>query len=172
MSALPIASARQKWARAFGDSSGSISLGGLRDPHEIGQPVSPLADVVAHRPGDVLVAPRRDQCLNEKEATGVGAAGQPPADDQEQFRDRPAGICREHVAELSPAMSPQRIDQQFRLRAKMRVQGSVAHARGRRDVGHPRAVIPPLGEHVGGCPQQPITRLGGGDARDAAHAQN
>ena len=39
----------------------------------------------------------------------------------------------------------------------------------RGDVGYPRPVIAALGEHVRGCPQQPITRLGSGDTRDTAH---
>ena len=145
---------------------------GLGDAHEIGEPVRPLADVVAHRPGDVLVATGRDQRLDDEVAAGVAAAGQPPADDEQQVGDRPAGIGGEHLGEHSPPVRPQRGDEQFRLRAEVRVQRAVADAGGRGDVGHPGAVVSALGEDVGGRPQQPLTGVGGGDACDAAHDQN
>ena len=101
MSALPIASRRQKWASAFGDSDGSSSPSACGDAHEFGEPVTAFADVVAHRPGDVLVAPGGDQRLDDEVAAGIATAAELPAGEQQQLRDRPAGIGGEHLGEQS-----------------------------------------------------------------------
>ena len=58
-----------------------------------------LADVVAHQPGDVLVAPRRDQRLDDEVAAGVATPGQPPADEHQQIHDRLVGISGERIGE-------------------------------------------------------------------------
>jgi hypothetical protein len=79
---------------------------GLGDPEEIAQPFRPLADVVAHRHGHILVPAGGDQRLGEKAALGAPAAGKPPADDQKQLRDRPGGTGDEHISENTMTVQP------------------------------------------------------------------
>ena len=43
---------------------------------------------------------------------------------------------------------------------------------GRRDVGHPGTVVTALSEDLGGCAEQPLAGLGGGDPGDTAHDKN
>ena len=80
-----------------------------------------------------------------------------------------SGIGGEQVGQQARAVRAQRGDEQVRLGRVVRVHRALAHAGRRRDVGHPGAVIPPGGEDLGGCLQQPLTRVGSGDASDAAH---
>lgn len=69
-------------------------------------------------------------------------------------------------------MRAQRVYQQVRLGRVVRVHGALADARSGGDVGDASAVVPPCREDLGGGAEQPVTRVGCGDASDAAHAQN
>ena len=77
ISALPIASRRQKWASASGDSVRVNLVAGLSHAHEISEPVGSLSDVGAHWAANVVVTTGRDQCLDEQVFPGFTAARQP-----------------------------------------------------------------------------------------------
>jgi hypothetical protein len=116
--------------------------------HQFGELVAAFAYVVAHRPGDVLVAACGDECLDDEIPAGVTAAGEPAADAQEQVRDGSAGISGERLREQLPAVPAQRGHEQFRFRAKVRIQRAAAYVGGHGDVSDPRAVVPAPGEDV------------------------
>ena len=143
----------------------------LGEAHEPGEPVSTLAEVIAHRPGDILVPPGRHERLDGEVGAGVPPPRQPPAGKEKQGGDRHVGLGGEQVSELPPAMRPQRVREQIRFGGEVRVQRAVADARGRGDAGYPGAVEPLLGEHVGSRPQQAFAGVGGGDTGDAPHEQ-
>ncbi len=61
---------------------------GLGRGDQFGELVTALAYIMAHRPGDVLVPAGGDQRLDDEIAARIEAAGEQPADAQEDLSNR------------------------------------------------------------------------------------
>ena len=103
-----------------------------------------------------MVAPGRDQGLDDQGAVVGRALDQTLADGDEQVDDRAVGVVEEQRRQLVRPVVAERLGQQGGLGAEVAVEGAVADPGGAGDVGDAGALEPPRLERRGCSLQQPL----------------